>query len=467
MADFLTKSFALHYSIGKILLPFAGIILFLNFLFIHAELYYIIIPLIAVAFFISRETGEYNFFYDAVIISGSAYLLFLFPVSDNYLKALIWGIITVQLLIEIFFEEQLSFLSEKILSGSKTSAQTLVTILLVGIIVFILAAVGVSAYPGILRFYTGPVEYLYYVTAGLFLISAFLRFHSWEKEWLILLPVTLALTFSISIIQPSPNFLKQALFGLVLSIGVSSFAASKNSLDKSGMYSAALLGFYTFGLGGIKWAIPLLVFFISSSVITQIREVKNCEMDQYFEKSGARDRTQVYANGGIGIILVILYLYFREELFYRVFVIYIAAACADTWATEIGGLFKKTTISIRNFRKVNVGESGGVSLPGTIGALSGAFIIGVSSWFLINDPVFTAITAVCGFLGSLADSLLGATLQVQYKCSVCEKTVEKKEHCGKITNYVRGYSLVNNNFVNIVGGTSAVFIYLLLVYTIL
>ena len=54
-----------------------------------------------------------------------------------------------------------------------------------------------------------------------------------------------------------------------------------------------------------------------------------------------------------------------------------------------------------------------------------------------------------GFGGSTFDSLLGATVQGIYYCSLCQKETESKIHrCGQPTQHLRGWRWLNNDLVN-------------------
>jgi uncharacterized membrane protein len=72
-----------------------------------------------------------------------------------------------------------------------------------------------------------------------------------------------------------------------------------------------------------------------------------------------------------------------------------------------------------------------------------------------------------GLIGSLFDSLLGATIQAIYWCPSCSKETERHpvHTCGATTSQIRGWPWVNNDVVNLacslMGAIAALGIWLL------
>jgi uncharacterized membrane protein len=147
----------------------------------------------------------------------------------------------------------------------------------------------------------------------------------------------------------------------------------------------------------------------------------------------------------------------------------LAAATADTWATEIGVLSRTSPRLITTWRKVKAGTSGGVTKLGSAAALLGAGLLWFTTGAIVAitdiDPIGTPdtysqinywvllVVALAGGIGGmLVDSLLGATVQAQYACPTCNKPTESRVHrCGSRTMLVRGVHWINNDVVNIVG----------------
>ncbi|MBZ0198444.1 MAG: DUF92 domain-containing protein, partial [Ignavibacteriaceae bacterium] len=170
--------------------------------------------------------------------------------------------------------------------------------------------------------------------------------------------------------------IQQVFTAFFLASLISLFSYKFNFLTFSGAVSVFIMDDVIFMFGGWKWTTPMVTFFILSSLISKYNKVKNVG-GGISEKNDKRDLTQVFANGGFAAILIVSNFFCSSELFYVAFVSSIAAACADTWGTEIGTFIKGKTVNILNFKKITPGISGGVSAAGTIGGICGAFTIAI------------------------------------------------------------------------------------------
>ena len=237
-------------------------------------------------------------------------------------------------------------------------------------------------------------------------------------------------------------------------------------LSKSGSAAVFLLALEIYSIGTWKWTIPILTFFILSSILSIARLKKNENIEKYFEKSGVRDAAQVFANGGLAAVFAAIYFFDENEVFYFLYLGTIAAVCADTWGTELGTIVKTKTFNIINFNKIEQGQSGGVSLLGLTGSIAGALVIALTGIFWIRSYYFPSVFSVViisGFSASLVDSILGASLQCQYRCGKCGRIIENKRHCGSDAIYFRGIRWMGNDTVNfitsIAGGFFTAFLY--------
>ena len=262
----------------------------------------------------------------------------------------------------------------------------------------------------------------------------------------------------------------QLIIGLILSTIVALVARRQRALTTGGALAAVLVGTITFGFGGWAWGLVLVAFFSSSSALSRYRQAEKRELAQRFGKGAQRDHGQVLANGGLAAILSLLYFSHPAAALLAAFLGAMATVNADTWGTEIGVLSPAPPRLITTGRRVPVGASGGISLLGTAASTLGALFIGLVGHILLglqnmlagDDPLqlswIIPITLVGGLLGSLLDSLLGATVQGVFYCARCEKETEKEVHgCGLRTTHLRGWRWLNNDVVNLlssVGGAA-------------
>lgn len=239
-----------------------------------------------------------------------------------------------------------------------------------------------------------------------------------------------------------------------LAAGVALAARAKRALSPSGAVAAAGIGFVVFGWAGGPGAIALLLFFATSTALSRWRK-RDKERLGYEKSGGERDAGQVLANGGVAALCALFVpSLLGSGLFGAAFVALLGAlaeANADTWATEIGSLAKKPPRLITTFRPAPPGASGAVSWPGTLAALAGAGVVAAVAAFAGAGAGAAGFAAAAGggFVGALLDSLLGATVQAQYRCPVCGALTERREHCNATaTVRARGLAWMNNDAVN-------------------
>jgi uncharacterized protein (TIGR00297 family) len=247
----------------------------------------------------------------------------------------------------------------------------------------------------------------------------------------------------------------QLLLGFVSALVIAFAAYRARSLSRSGAVGALLEGTLIFGLGGLSWAILLMGFFVTSSLLTHLFARRKAALNEKFDKGGRRDVGQVLANGGIASLFAVLHFFFKESAWpWMGFAASLAAVNADTWATELGVLNPTLPRLITSWKTAERGTSGAISLFGTLAALGGAFLIAVLGGAFGPAGRFWAnleILTVAGLLGALFDSFLGATVQAIYRCPQCDQETEKHplHTCGTPTVRVRGWKWLNNDLVNV------------------
>ena len=120
----------------------------------------------------------------------------------------------------------------------------------------------------------------------------------------------------------------------------------------------------------------------------------------------------------------------------------LATKLADTFASEIGKAYGKTTFLITTLKPVPRGTEGAVSLEGTIASVIGGLLLPMYAYGVVGllkglDSVVVATFAA--FVATMVESLIGATMQ-------------EKEGMSWMTNEVVNF------FNTVIGASLAIFI---------
>jgi uncharacterized protein (TIGR00297 family) len=260
---------------------------------------------------------------------------------------------------------------------------------------------------------------------------------------------------------------------LLLAIGINAAVALaalwRRAVSRDGAVAGFLAGAVILYVGGFfSWAM-LMLFFVSSTVVSRIGGSVKRGLAAIHEKTDQRDAVQVLANSLVGAVAVVLFGLTRQPAYAVAAAAAFAAVNADTWASELGVLSSAPARSILTRQVVTTGASGGVTRAGTLASIGGAALIGlwfmlgiwveqtaasgaapagaISGGFRIHPLLGLLFVTAAGALGSVADSVLGATIQAQYKTP--EGSFTERAHSGATPNeLVRGFHAVNNDAVN-------------------
>lgn len=269
------------------------------------------------------------------------------------------------------------------------------------------------------------------------------------------------------------------MIGLAGSGIIALAAFAKRALSASGALAAMAMGTLMYALGSAAWYGALIAFFISSTLLSKYKKRRKARLEADYAKTGRRDAGQVLANGGVALLFCLLYAAAPSAPWWAAFVGSLAAANADTWATELGALSRRDPRSILTGRRVPKGTSGGVSALGLFASALGGLFIGLAAWLLLQASAGQLVSAapqglwplvalglIGGMAGSLADSAIGARWQAMHVCAVCGRAVEVASHCGQPASAQRGLPWLGNDGVNalgtLAGGTAALLAGLLL-----
>lgn len=234
-------------------------------------------------------------------------------------------------------------------------------------------------------------------------------------------------TFSTySIIPLLPSFLLNA----------SLFAILKSKLNKvltpEGFYHSLALGTLLWHTLGWRGWTTCVLYLVLGSLVTKVKFQEKEAMGIAEGRGGRRGPENVWGSAATGLLCAVAslqihpssiatatsvtptFLGISYDLLILGYVSSLATKLADTFASEIGKAYGKTTFLITSFERVEPGTEGAVSAEGTAAAAVGgsflplyAYAIGLLQGGLLD----VGIATLAAFLATNAESVIGAVLQ--------------------------------------------------------
>ncbi len=214
--------------------------------------------------------------------------------------------------------------------------------------------------------------------------------------------------------------LPEGIISIILSLLLSYAAYRQKMLTLAGSVAAFTVSSLIGLLGNLSWLLLILTFVAAAFVTTRFRILEKARMGLQEGRKGERGSLNVVGNSlpavFIALLSTVLASHGSQADYAIIYTVAIGAATADTLASEIGVIDRHPRL-ITTMRPVPPGTDGGISALGTAASFGGALFISVVGYVLmvlLGQPLpayFIPLTAVLGLLGSLTDSLLGATLE--------------------------------------------------------
>jgi uncharacterized protein (TIGR00297 family) len=201
----------------------------------------------------------------------------------------------------------------------------------------------------------------------------------------------------------------QLLTALIVTAAFAALAYALGMISRSGALGGLLVGTTIYVSLGPQGFAVLALFVIGGSLLTRLGYRSKQRTGTAQEHGGRRGARNALANCAVATLCAVLAAT-SSEIFLAPFVASLGAAFADTAESEIGQLLSRTPLLISTLRKVPPGTDGAISLPGTL-AGAGAAILTAAFGFalgLLETPGSALIVASAAFLGTIADSLIGA-----------------------------------------------------------
>lgn len=266
------------------------------------------------------------------------------------------------------------------------------------------------------------------------------------------------------------------LFSILVPVLLMVYGLKRKGVNKSGAAVGVVFAIIL-TVTSYAYLACLATFFFSSSRATRFREHMKRKIEEDFKGGeGRRNWAQVICNAGMPTFLALLYLldcgYGERPIdfnsLYRSSWLGVAVmsafACSngDTWASELGTVLSKgDPFLITSGRRVPRGTNGGISVIGLVVSFLGGLVIGISYYLTIRYTVDSNIYSaspnqwpiivfggVAGLVGSIVDSIIGATLQY----SGIDTSGKVVGHPGKNIRYICGIKLLDNHSVNLISG---------------
>ena len=216
------------------------------------------------------------------------------------------------------------------------------------------------------------------------------------------------------------------LFIVIISFSLAFYANFSKVLDRGGSVLAFLICFISGVFGHWSWLLILLIFVGSSFLATRFAIVYKKALGVEESDEGTRGGSNVISNGILPPLIALSYSFgiLSPEQALVAFTTSMAAASADTMASEIGVLSPSPVLITNPKKVVEPGVDGGISFEGLTASFLSAvsismlayasFLVLIEEKHLFYSSIelnYLFISVFFGFFGSILDSFLGATFQ--------------------------------------------------------
>ena len=189
-------------------------------------------------------------------------------------------------------------------------------------------------------------------------------------------------------------------------------------LTRAGWVHAGALG--TILLGSLGWQgwFAVVLYLVLGSAVTKLGFRDKQRRGLAEARGGSRGPENVWGSAATGAALALLIgagVEPRSVLLVG-FAASFAAKLADTFGSEIGKRWGRTTVLITSFRRVPPGTEGAISLEGTLASALGSLLMSVlmlALQLLPSWPV-TGLVMLIGLVATLAESWFGAVVQDRF-----------------------------------------------------
>lgn len=194
--------------------------------------------------------------------------------------------------------------------------------------------------------------------------------------------------------------------------------SSQKSLTDEGLIHASMLGLglWTF-LGWEGYSIGV-VYFLLGNLVTKIKMAEKEKQGIAEKRGGRRGPENVWGAAATAMLCSIgTYVYQQSpemvDVFRLGFLASLTTKLSDTFQSEIGKAYGKTTLLITTLERVPPGTEGAISLEGYLAGIGGSVLMAGFGWFIdfINQPDEFYWCLIAALIATTTESFLGAYLQ--------------------------------------------------------
>ena len=204
----------------------------------------------------------------------------------------------------------------------------------------------------------------------------------------------------------------QLLLALPVTAAFAALAYRLGMASPRGAAGGLLVGAPVYACLGPQGFALLVLFVVGGSALTRLGYDRKRRAGGAEAHGGRRGARNALANAGVAVLCALLYALGLSDAFSAAYVAAVGAAFADTAESEVGQLSRRPPRLVTSLRKVPPGTDGAVSLPGTLAGIAAAALTAGLGWGvgLTTGPAAAVLVALADFLGTVADSLVGARL---------------------------------------------------------
>ena len=223
-------------------------------------------------------------------------------------------------------------------------------------------------------------------------------------------------------------------------------------MDQTGWWAAVWVAAVLWMSGGWKALSAPVFLLVAGSVSGRLFRVTHS-----FKKRTAQ---QVFSNGWIGVVLYMLYGLTDQFHWQLLAWCSFAVSICDTVSSEVGTAVGGKTFNIANFRMMQPGLSGGISVAGTVGGFIALLLLVACLHFIIPVTTIQLLWVITtGMVGMLLDSFMGSRWQALW--SQGDRWVEFYD-VDTQSKLVKGIDWLDNHWLNFLSnGFTMIFSYLL------